>query len=164
VLVLKRDRGKADAVLHVDGRDIEDSAEYALKWDAETAGWTIVGDAEEYRMSEERKAILGVLEQAGEFLSPGEVADALGKPRNTVKQRLWRMAQDGQVENRNGTYGITHNRDNCVTGEAGSGYPVTAVIGYSEGSESVKCIHGFAEGLGCYLCDENHAYRMGGET
>jgi hypothetical protein len=164
VLVLKRDRGKADAVLHVDGRDIEEPAEYALKWDAETAGWTIVGDAEEYRMSEERKAILGVLEQAGEFLSPGEVADALGKPRNTVKQRLWRMAQDGQVENRNGTYGITHNRDNCVTGEAGSGYPVTAVIGYSEGSESVKCIHGFAEGLGCYLCDENHAYRMGGET
>jgi RecA-family ATPase len=31
VLVLKRDRGKADAVLHVDGRDIEEPAEYALK-------------------------------------------------------------------------------------------------------------------------------------
>jgi hypothetical protein len=162
VLVLKRDRGKADAVLHVDGRDIEEPAEYALKWDAETAGWTIVGDAEEYRMSEERKAILGVLEQAGEFLSPGEVADALGKPRNTVKQRLWRMAQDGQVENRNGTYGITHNRDNRVTEVAGSGYPVTAVIGYSEGSESVGCIHGYRDGKGCYLCDPHHPYRKGG--
>ena len=32
VLVLKRDRGKADAVLHVDGRDIEEPAEFALKW------------------------------------------------------------------------------------------------------------------------------------
>lgn len=82
-------------MLHVDGRDIEEPAEYALKWDAETAGWTIAGDAEEYRMSEERKDILGVLTEAGELLSPGEVADALGKPRNTVKQRLWRMAQDG---------------------------------------------------------------------
>jgi hypothetical protein len=100
VLVLKRDRGKADAVLHVDGRDIEEPAEYALKWDAETAGWTIVGDAEEYRMSEERKAIVGVLTEAGESLSPGEVADILDKSRNTVKQRLWRMAQDGQVESR----------------------------------------------------------------
>jgi AAA domain len=162
VLVLKRDRGKADAVLLVDGRDIEEPAEYALKWDAEIAGWTIVGDAEEYRMSEERKAIIRVLVEAGEFLSPGEVADVLDKPRNTIKQRLWRMAQDGQVENRNGKYGITHNHDNRVTEETMSGYPVTAVIGYSEGSESVKCIHGFAEGFGCYLCDPNHPAGKGG--
>src|SRR5215203_5924415 len=162
VLVLKRDRGKADAVLHVDGRDIEEPAEYALKWDAETASWTIVGDAEEYRISEERKEILGVLIEAGEFLSPGDVADVLGKPRNTIKQLLWRMAQDGQVENRNGKYGITHNRDNRVTEETESGYPVTAVIGYSKGSEFVKCIHGFAEGFGCYLCDPNHPARKGG--
>ena len=162
VLVLKRDRGKADAVLHVDGRDIEEPAEYALKWDAETAGWTIVGDAEEYRISEERKAIIRVLVEAGEFLGPGEVADVLGKPRNTIKQRLWHMAQDRQVDNRNGKYGITHNHDNRVTEETESGYPVTAVIGYSEGSESVKCIHGFAEGFGCYLCDPNHPARKGG--
>ena len=148
VLVLKRDRGKADAVLHVDGRDIEEPAEYALKWDAETTGWTIVGDAEEYRISEERKEILGVLVEANEFLSPGEVADVLGKPRNTIKQRLWRMAQDGQVENRNGKYGITHNRDNHVTEETMSGYPVTPVIGYSEGLEPVKCIHGYRDGKG----------------
>jgi hypothetical protein len=156
VLVLKRDRGKADAVLHVDGRDIEEPAEYALKWDAKTAGWTIVGDAEEYRMSEERKEIFGVLTEADEFLSPGEVADALGKPRNTIKQRLWRMAQDGQVENQNGKYGITHNRDNRVTEKTGSGYPVTPVIGYSEDSESVRCIHGYASGEGCFWCNPNH--------
>jgi hypothetical protein len=113
-------------------------------------------------MSEERKAILGVLEEAGELLSPGEVADVLGKPRNTIKQRLWRMAQDGQVENRNGRYGITHNRDNRITEEAGSGYPVTAVIGSSEGPESVKCIHEFPGGEGCYLCDPDHPARKGG--
>jgi len=162
VLVLKRDRGKADAVLHVDGRDIEEPAEYALKWDAETAGWTIVGDAGEYRMSEERKDIIGVLVEAGEFLSPGEVADVLGKPRNTIKQRLWHMAQDRQVDNRNGKYGITPNRDNRVTEETMSGYPVTAVIGYSEGLEPVKCIHGYRDGKGCYVCDPHHPYRMGG--
>jgi hypothetical protein len=138
VLVLKRDRGKADAVLHVDGRDIEEPAEYALKWDAGTAGWTIAGDAEEYRMSEERKAILGVLAESGEFLSPSEVGDILDKPRNTIKQRLWRMAQDGQVENRNGRYGITHNHDNRVPDETESGYPVTPVIGYSGGSEALS--------------------------
>ena len=159
VLVLKRDRGKADAVLHVDGRDIEEPAEYALKWDAETAGWAIAGDAEEYRMSEERKEILGVLTESGELLSPGEVADALGKPRNTVKQRLWRMAQGGQVESHDGKYGMTHNR---VTDEKGGGYPVTAVIGYSESSEPVGCIHGYPEGAGCYLCNWELAYPKGG--
>ena len=116
-------------------------------------------------MSEERKAILGVLAQAGEPLSPGEVADVLGKPRNTVKQRLWRMAQDGQVENRSAKYGITHNRDNRdnrVTDETESGYPVTPVIGYSEGNESVRCIHDYPEGRGCYVCDPNHPHRKGG--
>jgi hypothetical protein len=161
VLVLKRDRGKADAVLHVDGRDIEEPAEYALKWDTETAGWAIAGDAEEYRMSEERKAILGVLTDCGDYLSPGEVSDALDKPRNTIKQRLWRMAQDGQVENRNGKYGITHNRDNRVTDGTESGYPVTPVIGYSGGSETVSCIHDYPEGRGCYVCDPNHPTRKG---
>ena len=71
-------------------------------------------------MSEERKEILGVLTESGELLSPGEVADALGKPRNTVKQRLWRMAQGGQVESHDGKYGMTHNRDNRVTDETGA--------------------------------------------
>ena len=89
-------------------------------------------------MSEERKAIVGVLTAAGEHMSPGEVADALGKPRSTVKQRLWHMVQDGQVENRSGKYGITHNHDNRVTDETESGYPVMPVIGYSGGRESVS--------------------------
>ena len=57
---------------------------------------------------------------------------------------------------------LTDNRDNRITEESGSGYPVTAVIGYSEGRKSEKCIHGFAEGVGCYLCDPNHPARKGG--
>lgn len=188
-LVLKRDRGKADAVLHVDGRDIEEPAELALKWDSETAGWTLVGDAEEYRMSEERKAIFTVLGESMEPMTPADVADALGKNRNTLKQRLWRMAQDGQLVNEGGRYKITHNHDNRITGRTGNGYgegaqsitgslkesgedkpisangyEVTPVIGYSEGEgdgQQVTCIHGFPEGKGCYLCDRNHPYRFG---
>jgi RecA-family ATPase len=54
VLVLKRDRGRADAYLHVTGREIEEEAELALRWDADLASWTLVGDAEEYRVSQER--------------------------------------------------------------------------------------------------------------
>jgi len=97
VLVLKRDRGKADAVLHVDGRDIEEPAEYALKWDAETAGWTIVGDAEEHRTSEIRKAILEVVSNTDEPIGPTDVADALDESVNKIKQRMYQMSKDGEL-------------------------------------------------------------------
>jgi RecA-family ATPase len=52
VLVLKRDRGRADAFLHVTGREIEEEAELALRWDSGLASWTLMGDAEEYRVSQ----------------------------------------------------------------------------------------------------------------
>jgi hypothetical protein len=97
VLVLKRDRGKADAVLHVDGRDIEEPAEYALKWDAETAGWTIVGDAEEHRTSEIRKAILEVVSNTDKPIGPTDVADALDESVNKIKQRMYQMSKDGEL-------------------------------------------------------------------
>src|SRR5215211_729284 len=78
-LVLKRKRGRADAYLHVEGRDIENPTELALKWDAKTATWNIIGDAEEYRLSQSRAEVIAVLEKSGEPMTPTEVADALDK-------------------------------------------------------------------------------------
>ena len=43
-LVLKRARGEASAVLHVTGRDVEES-EYALTFDPPTGSWTLDGNA-----------------------------------------------------------------------------------------------------------------------
>ena len=97
-LVLKRKRGQADAYLHVDGRDIENPAELALKWDAEAATWTVMGDAEEYRKSETRRAIVKVLKEADEPLGPKDVAELLDMPENRVKQRLYQMSKDGEVK------------------------------------------------------------------
>lgn len=137
MLVLKRDRGRAEAYLHVTGRDIEEDKELALEWSPDTAGWYIAGDAADHRMSKERKAIMRVLKEAGEPMTPTEVADVLGnKNANAIKQRLWRMANDGQVISRNGRYEITHNRDNPITDEVGSGYRVMEVTGYSRGAET----------------------------
>jgi hypothetical protein len=87
-LVLKRERGRADAFLHVTGRDIEEDAELALKWDADAAGWAIIGDAEEYRLSEKRAKIVRVLEETGEPMTPTEVADVLGENVNSVKLKV----------------------------------------------------------------------------
>jgi hypothetical protein len=116
VLVLKRDRGRADAYLHVTGREIEEEAELALRWNADLASWTLVGDAEEYRISQERQDIVRVLEETEEPMSPKEVAELLGKPPNTVKYLMWKMSKDGQLTTAGkGRYSLTTNLANPLT-------------------------------------------------
>jgi hypothetical protein len=121
MLVLKRDRGRADAYLHVTGREIEEEAELALRWDADLASWKLVGDAEEYRISQERQEIVQVLEEGGEPMTPKEVAELLGKPSNTVKYLMWRMSKDGQLATAGkGRYSLTANLANPLTADPGS--------------------------------------------
>ena len=93
---LKRERSKADAVLHVTGRDI-DEAELAMSF--AHGKWTILGGAAEYRMGETRRVILECLARAGRPLSPKEIAEEAGLGRNVVKLALYRMLEDGQVTN-----------------------------------------------------------------
>ena len=97
-MVLKRDRGKQDATLVVDGRDIEEPAELALRWDADIASWSLMGDAEEYRQSEERRRIMDLLMQMDDPMYPKDIAEALDKNRSTTRVLLANMKQDGQVE------------------------------------------------------------------
>jgi len=116
VLVLKRDRGRADAYLHVTGREIEEEAELALRWNADLASWTLVGDAEEYRISQERQDIVRVLVEAGEPMTPKEVAELLDKPPNAVKYLMWKMSKDGQLATvGRGRYSLTTNLANPLT-------------------------------------------------
>jgi hypothetical protein len=113
VLVLKRERGRADAFLYITGRDIEQERELALSWDAATAAWRIAGDAEEYRGSKERAEIVECLRWAQGPMSPREVSDALGKDYNATKQLLWKMSNDGDLRSvGSGKYVVTGNFDN----------------------------------------------------
>lgn len=99
VLVLKRDRGRADAYLFVTGREIEEEQELALKWDPNTAGWCVVGDADDYRLGEERAAVIRVLRNANEPLAPKDIAEALGKKSGAVRELLSQMVRSGDIEN-----------------------------------------------------------------
>jgi hypothetical protein len=105
-LVLKRQRGRADAFLHVDGRDIEQPTELALKFDQTAATWAIIGEAEEYRMSEGRREIQAVLADADEPLGSKEItailADKLGTTATSygaVREMLSQMVKDKQAKN-----------------------------------------------------------------
>jgi hypothetical protein len=97
-LVLKRKRGDADAYLTVEGRDIENPTELALKFDPAAATWAVMGDAEEYRRSETRRKILEALEDADEPQGAKDVAEITDLPENTVRQRLYQMSKDGEVK------------------------------------------------------------------
>ncbi len=98
-LILKRDRGRADAYLHVMGRDIEEEQELALNWEPNTANWCIVGEADDYRLGEERAAIVRLLKSTGVPLSPKDIAEALDKSSGATRELLTQMAKSGDIQN-----------------------------------------------------------------
>lgn len=104
VLVLKRGRAQADGVLHVTGRDVEET-EYALAFDATHGAWHMLdGSADEHMMQDTRATVLRfVREYPGR--KPRDIADALQMNANSVRQTCKRMADDGQLRiGSDGTY------------------------------------------------------------
>lgn len=97
-LVLKRSRGKADGVLHVTGRDV-DEAEYALNFDASAGAWQLLdGPATDHTVGDTRSAILRHV-RAHPGAKPKDIADGLGPGHDagTVRRTCARMAADGQL-------------------------------------------------------------------
>lgn len=114
LMAIIRERGRADAVLHVTGRDVEDQ-ELALTFDTTTAQWTLAGEAAEFRRSKERMEIIELLDHASGPLGPAHAAQALDKDRNAVKGLMRQMALDGDIRaTGEGTYEPT-NRANRTT-------------------------------------------------
>lgn len=104
VLILKRARGQCDAVLHATGRDFEDK-ELALRWDAELTGWRMLGDAAEYKLSNERREVIALLKQSGP-LAPKVVAESLGRTPGACRKLLCTMHRDGELRSSGGRYSL----------------------------------------------------------
>jgi hypothetical protein len=90
-------------VLHVTGRDV-DEQELALAWDGPGGLWSLLGPAEQHRLSEERARVLDVLAEAGRPLTPTEIAPLLGKKVVTTRVLVWRMAEKGLLVSQKGAY------------------------------------------------------------
>lgn len=106
-LVLRRERGQADAVLYTTGRDIED-AELALRFDAATCLWSLMGEASKYATTKERAEILRAIEElvqaTGKPAQRKHIAEAISKPGNSVGYLLTQMVNAQQVIARDGGY------------------------------------------------------------
>jgi hypothetical protein len=97
VLVLKRMRGKADAVLHVTGRDAEESS-IALTFDPGLGAWHLSATpADEVLLGDTRAAILRYVREH-DGARPRDIAEGTGIDAATVRQTARRMADDGQLD------------------------------------------------------------------
>jgi len=99
-LILKRERGKADAVLAITGRDIEEK-ELALGFKFPI--WELLGDAEEFRISKERQTILSILRESNTPMSPKEITQVFQTkhPKANyygVAKLLERMTKAGEIK------------------------------------------------------------------
>ena len=104
-LILKRDRGQTDATLFVTGRDVEREQQLALSFDATTALWTLVGNAEELCCTRARQEILDLLrEQGPDGMSAREIAATLQKNYHTTRSLLRKMEDAGEVRHSDGHY------------------------------------------------------------
>ncbi len=95
-MVLKRERGQMDAVLHITGRDVEEQ-ELALAFSHENALWSLLGPAAEHRLSKERREIQDLLREQQQSLTPAEIAQLLEKPKTNIKFLLSQMFNAGEV-------------------------------------------------------------------
>jgi hypothetical protein len=103
-LILKRERGQQDATLFVTGRDIEREQELALRFDATTALWSVLGSAEEVGRTQARQEILALLREQPEGMTPREIAGGLEKNYHTTRSILRKMEETGEVTRRHGRY------------------------------------------------------------
>ena len=111
VAVLKRERARADAILYITGRDVEDK-ELALRFDDSSTSFVLLGAAEDYRISKERQEILEQLRALGGPAKLKDIAATLNKQPNNVHKLLGGLIEQGLVEQPNyGQY--------CLTGRSG---------------------------------------------
>jgi predicted transcriptional regulator len=112
-LILKRERGQAEASLFVTGRDIEREQQLALSFDVTTALWSVIGNTEEVGRTRARQEIIDLLrEQGPDGMNPREIAEALEKNYHTTRSILRKMEQTGEITQLHGRYFVLSGERN----------------------------------------------------
>jgi hypothetical protein len=80
--------------LYVRGRDVEEKETAVI---FVNGAWSVLGNAADVRRSDERSVIVGALTDNGGAMTPADLAAALGKTSNNIRQLLFKMAKAGEV-------------------------------------------------------------------
>lgn len=89
-IVLKRERSKNEAFLHITGRDLEDQ-EIAMKFDAGI--WTALGEAQDFRISQVQQAVLDAIKIHGKPATPSQIAKLMGRKASSMTRLLSGMCE-----------------------------------------------------------------------
>lgn len=99
ILVLRRERGKADATLIGDGREVQ-GLEKALRISG-LGTWTIAGEASDFAKTPERTEVLQALKKKaaeGFVCTIQDVVEMTSKEYDVVKNLLSKMARDEEIK------------------------------------------------------------------
>lgn len=92
--VLVLDRGAKGTTLYGRGRDIEE-IETAMKFDG--GRWSILGDADEVRKSNERRKIFTALKESSEPIGPKAIAELTGMTSTNIRALVRKMVKSGEI-------------------------------------------------------------------
>lgn len=98
------------AKLAAQGRDLE-PYEKAMERDRRTGGWIVKGDAVALAKTEERQELLDLLATADRPLSLAELANDVGKAKDTTRHLLKALVAEGSVSQpSHGKYFLAHSQ------------------------------------------------------
>ncbi|HKH27678.1 MAG TPA: AAA family ATPase [Sphingomicrobium sp.] len=97
------------------GRDIEE-IEKAVTFDKDLCIWRVEGEAGDVRRSDERSAIIGVLEESAEPLTPREIADLAELSYASIRMMRTRMVKSGEIERKGRGCYIAASKTPCDNG------------------------------------------------
>ncbi|HNQ65716.1 MAG TPA: AAA family ATPase [Smithella sp.] len=109
--LLRSNRQMTSGKLMIVGRDVQ-QIELTLRFDSQSTSWVIEGDSEEYKISDQRIAILNLLRDKKQPMKSSEIAKALGKKDNAIRQLLSKLHRDRDViKPMHGLYAIPNNNN-----------------------------------------------------
>ena len=111
-MVLSRANGNMDAELIVNGRDIREPLELALR-KLKEGGWVCVGNSADIKRSDERNDVLKALASLGGVGTPRDIHSAMDAPvaLQTLYKRLGRMVEAGEILKSGKLYTLLSKKD-----------------------------------------------------
>jgi replicative DNA helicase len=117
MMAIERKRKSNEATLHITGRDVGEE-QFAMEWDGNIKSWALLGDADAVEADSTRNAIIRILQNESDSLSPQELADETDRNYATVRVVLRELVNEGRIMKvGRGKYCIPTAR-NATTGAA----------------------------------------------
>jgi hypothetical protein len=95
-MVLIRRRGDKTGYIMGTGRNVLEY-EHALNFEGADGGWNYLGTGDEIRASEEQRALIEALQEAGEPIGPKDLAAMTGQLYGTVRVMCFRLSRGGVI-------------------------------------------------------------------